>query len=386
MAHFGCNGLIIARRIYIEQFNRLIVKMRKEKGNDVIYRDEYPKKILRRLNNNGYVGVLADQDVASVEGVFVDFFGKAAYTPIAPVNLAIKTGAALLPVFLIREGDRFKYIAEKEIDLDITGNRDRDIVVNTARWNKVLERYIRKYPDHWVWMHRRWKTRPRSVTSHQMQLIDKISQERFKIPSVRLMESAGNAAAAEAMEMLSATKGNGRKKVAVFCGKGNNGGDGFVVSRILIKNGLDVTTYLLSSEDELKDDPAANFRLLKELDAKIVIIKEGLASLAGLSNYGLIIDAIFGTGFKGSPAGLTSDLIRLVNESGVEVLSVDVPSGLDATTGECKGECIRASQTVTFGLPKSGFFESDGPKSTGIIITKEIGFPKSLLENPPASP
>lgn len=161
IAHRGFSGTTIARRIYIEKINRLIVNMRKQKKIDVIYRDESPKKILHILRNNGVIGILADQDVASVEGVFVDFFGKPAYTPTGPVKLAMKTGAAIIPTFLVRESGDFRLFVEKEIALDISGDKERDILINTVKWTRVLEKYIRKYPDHWVWMHRRWKTRPK---------------------------------------------------------------------------------------------------------------------------------------------------------------------------------------------------------------------------------
>ncbi len=173
----GFKGIIVARRIYIEGFNRFFEKMRKRMGNEVAYRGESPKKILHSLNSGGNIGMLADQDVESVEGVFVDFFGRPAYTPVAPVKLAMRYGAAILPVFVIREGKNFRFVMEEEIVLDRTGDDKKDLITNTEKWTKVLERYIRRYPDQWVWMHRRWKTRPieekQSVSPQVMQLIDK---------------------------------------------------------------------------------------------------------------------------------------------------------------------------------------------------------------------
>ena len=223
----------------------------------------------------------------------------------------------------------------------------------------------------------------KSVTSQQMQAIDKIAQERFKITALTLMENAGAAATSLACDMLDAKKEEGR--VAVFCGKGNNGGDGLVVSRHLVKRGLKVITYILCGENQLKNDPAVNLRLLKKLGANIVILKEkgALESLSNLSDYDLIVDAIFGTGFKGKPAGPANEIIGLINRSGVKVLSVDVPSGLDATTGRAEGACVNASKTITFGISKTGFYKLDGPRFAKDIIVKNIGFPDSLLENPP---
>jgi len=220
----------------------------------------------------------------------------------------------------------------------------------------------------------------KNVTAKEMQAIDRVAQEKFKISGLTLMENAGKACASHAMAMINLKK---EKTISVFCGKGNNGGDGLVISRFLLKRGLDVTTYMLSSEDRLKKNPAVNLRLLKKLKGKVIFVedKEGLRAIDVLSGCGLIIDAIFGTGFKGRPEGLAADAIKLINASGVKILSVDVPSGLDATTGECPGECVKASETITFGLPKTGFYKGAGPKFTGKITVKNIGFPQSLLSH-----
>ena len=153
-------GPVIARKIYYEKYDRLLNDLRASKNVEVIYRDESPKKILRVLKSGGMIGILADQDVDSVEGVFVDFFGELAYTPTAPVSLALATGAQILPCFLIREGNRRTFIVEDPIELEISGNKERDVAINTQKWSSVIESYLRKYPEQWVWMHRRWKTRP----------------------------------------------------------------------------------------------------------------------------------------------------------------------------------------------------------------------------------
>jgi hydroxyethylthiazole kinase-like uncharacterized protein yjeF len=379
----GCFGIIIVRKIYIEQLNRIFDAMRKIRGNEIMYRDESPRRILKTLKKNGYIGLLADQDVKSVEGVFVDFFGKPAYTPVAPVKFAMKTKAALIPMFMAREGKRFRFFVEKEIEIDDTGDEERDLLVNTVRWTRVLERYILKYPDQWVWMHRRWKTKPAAVTSKVMQDIDRAAQEEHNIPGITLMENAGEAAAACALEMLGAAPDE--KKVLVVCGKGNNGGDGFVIARKLLEKGIGVTTYTLCGANRLKADPLINFNRLRDIKAEVVIIdREGLQKMRGdLSRSDLIIDSIFGTGFKGRPDDMAGAAIEAINSSGKKVLAVDVPSGLDATTGRCGGECVKADRTVTFGLPKTGFFEASGPGHSGKLVVKNIGFPDSLLENLP---
>lgn len=384
--HLGCFGILVVRKIYIEKFDRYFTRLRMLWGNRVVDRNDPPKQVLKELKGNGYIGILADQDVASVEGVFVDFFGMPAYTPVGPVKIAMASGAALIPMFMIREGGRFRFIIEKAVEMERTDDRERDVLVNTIKWSRVIEKYIRRYPDHWVWMHRRWKTKPKTVTSRQMQLIDTIAQERFGIPSIKLMENAGSAAGLRVLHILKRNHTIKNSRVAVICGKGNNGGDGFVVSRKLMEKKVDVTTYLLYPEDELKKDPSKNHALLKELGGKIVSLGEGSSEesiIDELSGYGVVVDAIFGTGFKGSPNSYISRVISSINRSGAVIVSIDLPSGLDASTGRCEGECVMAGETVTFGIPKIGFYQNDGPRHAGKISVKNIGFPDELLKDPP---
>lgn len=155
-------GAVVGRRIYFDRYDAFLNRLRKAQDIDIIYRDQSPKNILRLLRNNGILGMLADQDVDSVDGVFVDFFGRPAYTPIGPVALAKASGASIVPAFIIREGSRHTLLIEKPIELTDTGDKDRDLAANTQKWSNVVEAYIRKYPDHWVWIHRRWKTKGRN--------------------------------------------------------------------------------------------------------------------------------------------------------------------------------------------------------------------------------
>ncbi|MFA6320433.1 MAG: lysophospholipid acyltransferase family protein [Candidatus Omnitrophota bacterium] len=171
-AHFGswelmaaalrennCPGVTIGRRIYFKKYDDFLNKLRRSRDVEVIYRDESPRKMLRTLKQNWIVGIVADQDVDSVDGVFVNFFGHQAYTPSGPVVLARASGAVLLPVFIIREGDWHTIAIEEPVELADTGNKEADLISNTQKWSNVVESYVRKYPDQWVWMHRRWKTK-----------------------------------------------------------------------------------------------------------------------------------------------------------------------------------------------------------------------------------
>lgn len=157
----GYPGSVVGRRIYFDKYDRYLNYLRKINDVNVIYRDQSPRSILKVLKANRIIGMLADQDVDSVEGVFVNFFGRSAYTPVGPAALAMASGAAIVPAFMIRRDGKHVLMIDKPIEVANTGNREADILTNTQRWSDVVESYIKRYPDHWVWMHRRWKTRPK---------------------------------------------------------------------------------------------------------------------------------------------------------------------------------------------------------------------------------
>jgi len=156
----GYPGVAVGRKIYFHKYDEYLNRLRKMHDVKVIDREQSPRAFLRILKQNNIVGILADQDVDSVEGVFVNFFGKPAYTPIGPVALAKATGATMVPAFIVREGLHHRFIVEKPVELVDTGDKEKDMVTNTQAWSNVLEAFIRKYPDQWVWVHRRWKTKP----------------------------------------------------------------------------------------------------------------------------------------------------------------------------------------------------------------------------------
>ena len=155
----GYPGAAIGRRIYFHKYDAFLNYLRRTHDVNVIYRDDSPKKILRVLKSNRIIGILADQDVDSVDGVFVSFFGKEAYTPSAPVLLARASGAAIIPSFIIRHNGKHTLIFGDPVQLEDTGDKEKDLVSNTQKWSDIVESYIRRYPEQWVWMHRRWKTK-----------------------------------------------------------------------------------------------------------------------------------------------------------------------------------------------------------------------------------
>jgi len=216
------------------------------------------------------------------------------------------------------------------------------------------------------------------VSAAKMKQIDAEAIKRYGIPSIVLMENAGRAVASSVISYLK----DRANTVAIFCGKGNNGGDSLVCARHLINNNYKALIYLLGSKNELKVDPAINMNILIKMNQKITEICDIKNFDAIKRNFkaNLVVDAIFGTGFKGAPDILSSAVINFINQLNLPVISVDIPSGLDATTGQIRGSCIIADETVTFGLPKKGLYKNKGPEVCGKIVVADIGLPNLRYE------
>ncbi len=150
----------IVRELRSPRLNALVSKYREKAGYSTIDRNTGVRQALRCLRSNNLLGIVADVDT-SVNGVFVDFFGKPAYTPYSPIAFALKTGAAILPSFIIRQPDgTHRAIIEPPLTLERCDDKEKELVINTQKYTKVIESYIRKNPEQWIWMHQRWKTRP----------------------------------------------------------------------------------------------------------------------------------------------------------------------------------------------------------------------------------
>jgi hydroxyethylthiazole kinase-like uncharacterized protein yjeF len=218
-------------------------------------------------------------------------------------------------------------------------------------------------------------TRP--LTREQIREIDRVAIEERGIPGVVLMENAGRSVADEA-ELLRAGP---RERVCILCGRGNNGGDGYVAARHLALRGLKPTVFLLTRPDELRGDAKTNFDILAQTGVPIIPIEQP-SHLAAVEQRcreaAVVIDALLGTGAQGEVRELMAAAIRIANASGVPILAVDIPSGLDANTGEVLGVCIEATVTVTFVAPKVGFFCGEGPAKVGHVIVADIGLPREF--------
>lgn len=163
MALRGLNPNIIGTPLKDERLNDLLWKYRNQHGAVAIERGRETFRMIKVLKSGGSVALLIDQDT-KVKSAFVDFFGKPAATPVGATILAIKTGAAIVPtyVFLAEDGLQHMYILP-EVKLRLTGNEDEDVVHNTQMLTLIIEGWIRKHPDQWVWMHERWKTQPENI-------------------------------------------------------------------------------------------------------------------------------------------------------------------------------------------------------------------------------
>lgn len=215
------------------------------------------------------------------------------------------------------------------------------------------------------------------VTAAQMRAIDRDAIERVGIPGPELMENAGRGIADEILS--DHIKEPSRCRTVVFCGKGNNGGDGFVIARYLAQEGVQVTGYFLGPVDRLSADARRNYDRAKELSLTLHELSN-INDLPDLLECDVVIDAVFGTGFSGTPRGLAEDVIEYINRQNAETISVDLPSGLNADTGEHEGGVVEADSTYTLALPKYGLFLSPGREVSGTVETISIGIPEDVIE------
>lgn len=218
------------------------------------------------------------------------------------------------------------------------------------------------------------------VTSKQMRELDRLTIEKIGIPGTTLMENAG-VAVVRALEKYFPQECDGA--FALFCGKGNNGGDGFVIARHLHNRGVKTRVYLFAEARELKDDALVNFKIIDKMGLDIQEIKDinALKDDSFLTHSSVVIDALLGTGLSKPPQGLYKEAIEVINRLDKLTVSVDLPSGIMADSGLVAGSAVRADLTVTFGLPKLCFFLFPSAHYAGQLVVADISIPKDLLEN-----
>lgn len=220
------------------------------------------------------------------------------------------------------------------------------------------------------------------VLNNEMKALDKKTIENIGMPSLLLMENAGLAIVNEIINLFG--EDYLQKKICIFAGHGNNGGDALVTARHLVNSSVKTKIFLLDGLEGLSEETAINFNILKKMQADITIIKDSKTwdeALVNIMFSDLLIDGLLGTGFNGKD--LSEDLTKLVemvNNSGKTVLSIDIPSGVNGDSGEVSSVAIKASQTVTLSSPKLGLFLAPGRNYVGKISIAPIGIPKSVYE------
>jgi ADP-dependent NAD(P)H-hydrate dehydratase / NAD(P)H-hydrate epimerase len=217
------------------------------------------------------------------------------------------------------------------------------------------------------------------VSGQVMQLMDQRAIREFGIAGITLMENAGKACADAISESFG--PGGGRRALVV-AGKGNNGGDGFVIARLLEEDGWDARVLLLAVPTEISGDAASN---LQRLDRNSLILAPVGAPLpAGLfQDAALIVDALLGTGVKSEVTGAYREAVEAINASGRPVVSVDIPSGVDAGSGRVLGVAVRADLTVSFALAKLGNILFPGGELCGRLLVADIGMPPEVVSEAP---
>ena len=217
------------------------------------------------------------------------------------------------------------------------------------------------------------------VTAAQMREMDRLTIQEYGVPSLTLMERAGEGIAKAILERFSKAA---KKGVLVVAGKGNNGGDGFVVARLLKQKRIPCEVALLARRDELSADAAHNLSAFLKSKGKVVEIgANGLAQLGQrMSKNGLLVDAILGTGVKSEVTGLFAEAITLMNASGLPIVAVDIPSGLDTDRGLPLGVSIQAEMTVALGYPKLGEVIYPGLSYVGELAVSDIGIDGRAVE------
>jgi hydroxyethylthiazole kinase-like uncharacterized protein yjeF len=224
----------------------------------------------------------------------------------------------------------------------------------------------------------------RLVTASEMQEMDRIAIEAFGIPGVVLMENAGRGAAEAFMCHFSPPPG---ARVLILCGRGNNGGDGYVMARYFHERGLQVSVVVLSELARIAGDARIHLQIIQHMGIRILEVpgQERWDSIRGeLENHSFVVDAILGTGLNAPVRGFYGRVIEDVNRSGRPVAAVDIPSGLNADTGVVMGVAVKAMLTITFGFAKVGQVVFPGAERVGRLVRVDISIPKAVSERLPA--
>jgi len=231
----------------------------------------------------------------------------------------------------------------------------------------------------------------KALTAAEMREVDRLTTERFSIPGDRLMEAAGKSVAEVFLETYREKSGRTPRHVCVLCGKGNNGGDGFVAARYLKGRVGELKLYLFGEPADLRGDAAKNYQRWRELSETVTVIRgeeDWIRAWSDVAGSEVIVDALLGTGIRGGASGLLAQVIENVNRFSQDakaawpgwIVAVDTPSGLPSDGEAAQGPVLRSHLTVTFTAPKIGQLVSSDAGNCGALVVREIGTPAALVE------
>lgn len=214
------------------------------------------------------------------------------------------------------------------------------------------------------------------LNAKEMAQIDRTTIDKVQIPGIILMENAGKGVVAEIQNFL----GNVfNKQILIFCGKGNNGGDGYVIARHLYNHGAKVTVFLAGNKETIKGDALVNLNILENMGLEITEISS-LDQLPDIHRIDMVVDALLGTGVTGAVTGFFAELIDFMNNIPAPIFSVDLPSGMETDTGAVHGSCIKATKTITMAHLKTGLLFSPARDMAGEIVVVDISVPPEVSE------
>lgn len=213
------------------------------------------------------------------------------------------------------------------------------------------------------------------ATGEQMKKIDNVAIKEYGIPSLVLMENA----AASVFNCIKDNCKNGNQ-VSVFCGPGNNGGDGIAIARLLMNDGCKVRCFLIGNREKMTTDAKVMEVKLNQIGGKLEDFESDEDIFSYVNTSDIIIDAIFGVGLQREVGGDFLSAVKLINSSkNSTVIACDIPTGIDSNKGSILGEAVRADYTVTFSISKHGLEENDGKVYSGKIIIADIGIPDEII-------
>lgn len=218
------------------------------------------------------------------------------------------------------------------------------------------------------------------LTAPQMQAVDRQTIDHIGIPGIVLMENAGRGVADEIARRFTNA---GPCRALILAGKGNNGGDGYVTARLLLDRGWVVQVLVLAERAAIVGDAAVTLAALEKCGGQVAFVESGerlKSCLSAFGTYTVLVDALFGTGLAKPIEGLPRLAIEWLNRQSMPVVAVDIPSGVDASTGRVLGAAVRASLTITFAFAKVGQVSYPGAGLCGELVVKDIGIPRQVAD------